>query len=233
VTWDEGLAAWWLGEVAGDPSYAEEVVPLALETIRPEPGSRWLDLGCGEGQVMRALAGRGAGAVGCDASPRLAARAAAAGPVVIGHLPDLAWAADASFDGACAVLVVEHLRGLDRLLAECHRVVGPGGGLALVVNHPVITSVGSAPVVDPGDGEVLWRWGDYFGEGATTEPAGEGEIRFHHRSTARYLNAASQAGWRLERIIEQPVGEERARRDPLLALQTDIPRLMGIRWSRP
>ena len=53
--WDSG---WWLAEVASDPTFVEEIVPLLLELAGPEPRT-WLDLGCGEGQGMRALAGEG------------------------------------------------------------------------------------------------------------------------------------------------------------------------------
>ena len=83
MTWGDDLAAWWLGEVSGDPAYGEEVVPLALEMIAPQSGEIWLDLGCGEGQMMRAVSLSGAVAIGCDVSPMLAGEAAASGPVVI------------------------------------------------------------------------------------------------------------------------------------------------------
>ena len=233
MSWDDRLADWWIGEVEGDQAYAEEVVPLALEVAGAAEGERWLDLGCGEGQVMRALGAAGVRVVGCDASPELAARAAEAGPAVVGRLPDLAWLQAASCDGAVAVLVLEHLDDLPPLLAESARVVRPGGVLAAVLNHPAMTAPGSAPVFDPDDGEVLWRWGAYFGSGSTDEPAGEGTVAFHHRSTGALLEQAAAAGWSLERFVERPAGSGQAARDPLLALQASIPRLLGVRWRRP
>lgn len=233
MTWGDDLAAWWMGEVGADPAYEEEVVPLALGLIAPRPDARWLDLGCGEGRMMRALAAAGAAAVGCDASETLAGAAAPSGPVVVARLPGLDWLRDGAVDGAFAVLVLEHLEALGPLLEGCARVVRPGGALVVVANHPVMTAVGSAPVFDPEDGEILWRWGDYFGGGTTAEPAGEGEVVFHHRSLAAYLTAAAAAGWRLDRVEERGVGPARAGRDPLLALQAGVPRLLGLRWSRP
>ena len=70
--WDDALADWWVTEVATDPVYAEEVIPLALGALDPQPGCLYLELGCGEGAVMRAVAARRARVLGCDLSERLA-----------------------------------------------------------------------------------------------------------------------------------------------------------------
>ncbi|MCB2224248.1 MAG: class I SAM-dependent methyltransferase [Actinobacteria bacterium] len=233
MTWGDDLAAWWIGEVASDPAYDETVVPLALEVAAARPGERWLDLGCGEGRMMRALSAAGADPVGCDVSPRLAAAAGRAGPAVVGRLPDLDWLTDDAVDGALAVLVLEHLPDLAPLFAAAARVVRPCGTLAVVLNHPLLTSPGSAPVVDPDDGEVLWRWGRYLEEGSTAEPAGAGSVEFLHRPLGALLTLAAGMGWRLEAAVERGVGDAQAGRDPLLAMQRDIPRLLGVRWRNP
>jgi SAM-dependent methyltransferase len=230
--WGEDLADWWLGEVASDLAYTEEVMPLALAMLRPEPGKTYLDLGCGEGRLLEALAAAGAQGLGIDASPRLATAASAHGPVAIGRLPDVDFIADGSVDGVAVVLVVEHLTEWHRLFVEAARVTVDGGVLALVVNHPLITAPDSAPVIDPSDSEVLWRWGRYFGHGFTEEQAGDLPIRFHHRTISALLRAAAGAGWGLDDIDELGVGPERASRDPLLASQIELPRLLGVRWFR-
>jgi SAM-dependent methyltransferase len=232
LPWDDALADWWVAEVAADPVYAEEVVPLAVGTLDPEAGGVYLELGCGEGEVMRALAARGARALGCDLSERLARRAAAAGPVAVCRLPDLSWVRPRALDGALAVLVLEHLTDAAALFEGAAEAVRPGGVLALVANHPAYTAPGSGPFVDPDDGEVFWRWGPYMEEGASEEPAGEGSVTFHHRSLARLLTEAASAGWSLERLVEQGVGERRAAEDPLLAAQRQIPRFLAARWIR-
>lgn len=232
MTWDDRLAGWWLGEVASDPAYREVVVPALLELLDPEPGSRYLDLGCGEGQAMRAVAASGGRPVGCDASPTLAALAASAGPVAVARLPDLSWVAPASLDGAYAVLVLEHLEDHRAVFEAAAGAVRPGGCLVVVSNHPVYTSPGSVPVFDPADDEVLWRWGSYLESGATEVPAGELSITFHHRPLGSLLSAAAATGWRLERLVEHGVGEQQAAGDALLARQRHIPRLMGVRWRR-
>lgn len=225
----ETLAGWWAAEVAGDPVYREEVLPLLLDVLRPEPGRRYLDLGCGQGQGGAVVAAAGATVVGCDVSAALLRQAA--GLRVRGRLPDLGWARDGVFEGAFAVLVIEHLPSVDRLFAEVRRVVRPGGILAAVLNHPAFTAPGAGPFVDPEDGETLWRWGAYFASGTTEEPAGETTVTFHHRPLGALLTAAGAAGWSLQRLVEAPVGPAAASRDPLLAAQRHVPRLLGVRWE--
>jgi len=233
VTWDEAVAGWWQSEVSADPAYAEVVIPLALDLIGPQPGEMWVDLGCGVGSVMRAVVGSGGSVVGCDSSASLARLASAAAPTVMARLPDLSWLGAAAVAGAYAVLVLEHLPDLAPLWAGCARAVRPGGALVAVLNHPVMTSPGSAPVFDPQDGEILWRWGEYLSPGSTTERAGSGTVVFHHRPLGLLMEEAAEAGWALQRMVERPAGAVQSSRDPLLEGQRQVPRLLGLRWERP
>jgi SAM-dependent methyltransferase len=220
VTWSE-LSEWWSAEIVDDPAYEEVITPLLIDILRPQSGLVYLDLGCGEGRVMRAVAGAGGSIHGVDINIELLLRAASSGPVVAGELPDLSFLRDDSYHGAYCVLVLEHIEDHVRLLEESARVVRPGGVLALVMNHPMWTAPGSTPITDF-DGETLWRPGDYFSGGATLEPAGSDHIVFHHRSTAELTSAAAGAGWSLERMIEAPHHD--------LTDQRGIPRLMACRW---
>ena len=231
--WGDDLAEWWLAEVHADPAYELEVLPLAVEMLAPEPGKTYLDLGCGEGGLLRRIRDAGAVGLGVDLSPRLAAVARATAPTIVGRLPEIAFVRDGSIDGVITVLVLEHLEDPARLMAEAARVTRPGGVFVLIVNHPVLTAPGSAPVVDADDGEALWRWGDYLGEGFTEEPAGEsGSIRFNHHTVGELLTMAAAHGWSLGRLVERGMAPERAKADPLLAAQQGIPRLLAARWVR-
>ncbi|MGH8874498.1 MAG: class I SAM-dependent methyltransferase [Acidimicrobiia bacterium] len=226
------LADWWVAEVSSDPAYREEVVPLVVDLLDPRPGAWYLDLGCGEGQVMAAVAERGGRVVGCDLSAALLGRARQYGSVVLGRLPELGWARAGAFDGACLSLVLEHLVDPAALFVEAARVVREGGALVAVVNHPYFTAPGASPVVDPTDGELFWRWGAYLEPGHTDEPTGPGVVRFHHRPLGELLTSAAGVGWSLEVMIERGAGPQQADRDPLLKAQVGIPRLLGARWLR-
>lgn len=221
--WSDRLAPWWLGEVAGDPAYRDEVDPL-LDAIVGEGPGPLLDIGCGEGRLL----GRYGPTVGVDRSPALIGAARSRGQAVVADAGALPFA-DASFRGAYAVLVLEHLVDAAPLLGEAARVVAPGGWLALVLNHPAYTAPGSAPIIDPSDGEVLWRWGSYLDVGFSDEPAGNELVRFHHRPMGDLLSLVAEHGWWLEVLLERPVG---VASDPLLARQANVPRLLGGRWRR-
>jgi SAM-dependent methyltransferase len=231
-SWSDGVVEWWIEEVHSDPVYSDEVIPLLLDVLAPMPGWRYLDLGCGEGSVMRAVTASGASVIGCDLSERLGRTAARVGAVAVCRLPDLSWVRSGALDGAYAVLVLEHLSDIDAFFEEAARAVRSSGALALVANHPAFTAPESGPIVDMEDGEVLWRWGPYLEMGSSEEPAGPGTVVFHPRPMGRVLEAAASAGWSLQRLVETGVGDARAAADPLLAAQRQIPRLMGARWVR-
>lgn len=220
MSWSE-LGEWWLTEIAEDPAYETVVTPLLIEVLDPEPGKFYLDLGSGEGRVMRAIRAVESKAHGVELNPGLARRSAEAGPTVVGRLPYLDFFGDDVYDGAYSVLVLEHIAEHDRFFAVVARVVRPGGVLALVMNHPIWTAPGSTPISDV-DGETLWRPGAYFSTGTIEEPAGENRVVFHHRTLAHLLTSAAGAGWSLEEMIEAPHHE--------FAEQAGIPRLLACRW---
>ena len=224
--WDD-LADWWSEELT-DPAYTFDVQPLVDKMLAGLSGPS-LDLGCGTGRLRDSLP---VPAYGCDSSRKLLAIAAELGmPVVQTRLAELPWR-DGVIATAVACLVLEHLPDLRTFFSEVARVVTSGGHLVVVSNHPAYTSQGSGPVVDMSDGEVLWRWGSYLFESVATEPAGEGSMVFHHRPLPVILNAAAEAGWSLERMLEAGVSAETVARIPALAGQEHMPRLIALRWRR-
>jgi len=229
MSWDE-LADWWVEEIRDDPMYRAQVIPLLIELLEPVPGARYLDAGCGEGQVGRALASSGAAVIGCDLSQSLLALAPP--PVVRTRLPDLGWAREGVWDGVYSCLVLDHLSDVDAFFAETARIVRMGGNLAVVVNHPIFAAPEADPIIDVSDGEVLWRFGNYLAAGLTQDPAGKSVLTFYHRPLGQLLTSAAGAGWMLERMVEQAAGKAAIAATPELAEQSHIPRLLGVRWLR-
>ena len=224
--WDE-LADWWAGEVEHDPSYRFDVHPILLKLI-PEAVGITMDLGCGEGQTMRLTGDR---VFGCDVSFELLRRAEARGTVVQTELPDLRWLRDDTLDTAISVYVVDLIRDHVSFFAQTARVVKPGGRLVIVINHPAFTAPGSCPMLDVDD-EILWRWGAYFAEGSSTEPAGDGVVEFFHRPLDGLLTSAAGQGWALEGMVERGLSDATVASIPSYAGQQNIPRLLGVRWRR-
>ncbi|MET0830896.1 MAG: class I SAM-dependent methyltransferase [Acidimicrobiia bacterium] len=231
---DEGdrLAGWWADEAVTDPAFASDVLPLAVELLEGAPGPL-LDLGCGEGRVLRGLAGSAVPLVGVDASAELAARASATAPVVRARLPALDWLAGDVLGGAYSVLMIEHIEDLAALFGAAHRAVRSGGVMVVVANHPVFTAEGAAPITGFADGEVLWRWGSYFSSHPVPTDIGGPTVTFHHRQIGELLTVAADAGWVLETLIERPLGRETLARMPGYEGQEGFPRLAGFRWRKP
>ncbi|HEU4750877.1 MAG TPA: class I SAM-dependent methyltransferase [Acidimicrobiia bacterium] len=225
------LGAWWLEELSGDPAYEEEVYPWLLDLLAPVDGDLILDIGCGDGRLMSKLSGKGASVIGCDFNRLLLSKAIAVGPVVAAKLPQLTWVRQGSFDKALVGLVLEHLPDERDFFQQVAAVVKRDGVMAIVINHPVWTAPKSSPMEDS-SGETLWRPGVYFGRGYSDEPAGRQTVRFYHRTMADLLNAASDAGWDLERLEEKGISAAQVKRYPEYAGQEHIPRLLGAKWRR-
>lgn len=224
--WDD-LAEWWSQEVQQDPAYALDVHPILLGLTSGPIGTA-MDLGCGEGQGMRLV---GEEAFGCDVSGNLLQRNGFRGRVVRTRLPNLKWLRDGSLDTAFSVYLLDLIADYQKFFTETARVVKQGGILAIVINHPAYTAPGSCPMLDLDD-EILWRWGSYFEEGSSTEPAGDGVVEFFHRPMAGLLTSAAEQGWMLDRMIERGLSDETVARLPAYEGQEHIPRLLGVRWRR-
>lgn len=219
MPWSD-LTSWWLDELADDAAYESVVTPLLLDVLDPQPGGTYVDLGSGEGRVARAVDALGAVCFGVELNEDLARKSGMRSAVA--RLPSVPIRTD-SVDGVFTVLVLEHIADHQLFFFEAARIARPGGILIVVCNHPTWTAPGSTPITDT-DGEVLWRPGKYFSGGSSEIPAGESSVTFHHRSMSDLLNAASAAGWSLERMIEKPHHE--------LKDQPGIPRLLACRWRR-
>ncbi len=218
MSWTD-IASVWLDELAGDEAYESVVTPLLLEVLRPSAGDLYVDLGCGEGRIMRALTGAGARVIGVEANQELAKLAG--DRTIVAELPVIPMRSE-SVDGVYTVLVLEHISDHRWFFAETARVTKSGGALGLVMNHPYWTAPGSTPVTDRDD-EVLWRPGEYFPEGSSEVLLSGHPVIFHHRSMAALLSSAADAGWALISAIERPHHDR--------AQQPGIPRLLACRWE--
>ena len=112
---------------------------LVHEALGAAPGDRVLDAGCGPGfYVAETLerVGPGGSVVGVDASPpmlALAAKRSEGHDNVSFHEGDVTAlpVADADFDRAMSVQVLEYVTDIPAALAELHRVLKPGGRVLL------------------------------------------------------------------------------------------------------
>lgn len=102
-----------------------------------------LDVGCGEREFDEVLAQRATAIIGLEYPPsREAQGQPGAKPEVYGDAMRLPFA-DESFDTVACICVLEHVPEPAALLAECRRVVKPGGHLLVAV--PLCDRVHCAP----------------------------------------------------------------------------------------
>ena len=105
---------------------------IAFEAAKPpDPAAtRLLDVGCNEGRKMLLYRANGFAPEGLEFNPVAAEAARALGfPVHIGDLSDLTDAA--GFDVIVLSQVIEHVLDLNATLADCRRLLKPGGALWL------------------------------------------------------------------------------------------------------
>jgi SAM-dependent methyltransferase len=239
----EGHAAWWQEEFTEgvDPEYVEQILPLAVEWTAG--AGRVLEVGCGEGQVARAIAAAADAAVarvvvGADPTANQVTEAVrrARGPVYLRAPASPLPFADATFDAVVVCLVLEHVDDLDGALGEIGRILQPGGRLVLMLNHPLLQAPGSGwiddQVLDPP--EQYWRIGSYLTESANVEEVERDVfIRFLHRPLHRYVNGLLAAGLRIERLLEPAPPQGFLARAPEYPDAADIPRLMVLVAAAP
>ncbi|WP_409262485.1 class I SAM-dependent methyltransferase [Pseudomonas putida] len=193
-SWHQNAQAWIdavrHGAIESRRQVTDQAILLAILGRQPE---RVLDLGCGEGWLLRALADRGIEVVGVDGDRTLvdAARAAGAGEV---HLASYAQLAEAKvhvgkdYDLICANFALLH-QDIIELLSAMRTLLVPGGALVIQTLHPWSVAGG-----DYQDG---WREESFAGFAGDWQP-----MPWYFRTLASWLNALDMAGLRLVSLQE-------------------------------
>jgi SAM-dependent methyltransferase len=143
----DAKAAAWPSKYAPDGRLASRLNRLAgTVTYHVPAGGSVLDLGCGTGELARTIAAAGIRVTGCDISPEMLHRAAAADPSgsVDWLRLDPGWRGlpfePATFDAVVAASVLEYVDDPTAVLHECSRVLRPGGVVLCTVpdpHHPI------------------------------------------------------------------------------------------------
>ena len=230
--WDSH-AGWWQREFTdgADPEYQEQILPLVDELTKGF--DKILDIGCGEGQVTRALPSQPSRVVGVDPSWRQVAKA-----LERSTGESYAQASAASlpfqtgvFDAAVACLVFEHITEMSASIAEVARILKPGGRFVFLLNHPLLQTPGSGWVEDytSETPSQYWRIGQYLVEQETIEEVELGvEIPFVHLPLSVYLNSLADNELSLQRMLEPAPPEGFLERHDAYRSASHIPRLLVL-----
>ena len=153
-----------------------------------------LDIGCGEGWLVRALATHGIRAIGVDVVPELIGQAARAGggefhvasyeALAAGQLP-------ISVDVAVANFALLGKDSVNDLIHQAPALLNEGGALIVQTLHPLIAN-GDQPYIDG------WRTGSWAGCGTEfTDPA-----PWYFRTMASWVKLFSESGFRILEVRE-------------------------------
>jgi len=234
--WDEH-AQWWIdGFTDGaDPEYVEQIIPLAVEELAGR--HKILDLGCGDGQIARALAAQGSDVLGVDPTQLhidVAIERGGGPRYLLGGATKIP-ADDETFDAVVACLVFEHIDQMDEAMVEVARVLKPNGQFSFFLNHPLLQTPGSGwiddHIIDPP--EQYWRIGPYLVETESIEEVEKDVyIRFIHRPLSRYVNALLANGMNIESMVEPSPPAGFLARAPEYALAHTVPRLLYLRSTK-
>lgn len=128
---DEALHADARHELIAPPLLGSKIRNDMLRRfLKPGPGDRVLDLGCGSGRTLTWNRGSGAALIGIDIAPYFAPEAIATSDLLLGDLRRLP-IRDGTFSKAWSLDVLEHLSrpALIEMLSQANRVLAPGGAL--------------------------------------------------------------------------------------------------------
>ena len=206
------IADWYDNIRSGewDPIQIEQSL---LDLIGDVSGQSVCDLACGQGVMARALTERGAKVTGIDISARLleiAHRYESEDPLGIEYVQDdaheLSKIPDESFDGVVCVWALMDIPDAEATLTSVARVLRPGGWFVMCITHPCFYSPDSSDAVDE-DGIPVREVRHYFDEGFwvsnTSNPKSvRAKVGAHHRTLSAYLNAITDAGLVLDRVVE-------------------------------
>jgi ubiquinone/menaquinone biosynthesis C-methylase UbiE len=212
-------AAW--NRVSGDyqaahaiPSHSAHYGPWApleneLRLLGDVRGLRILEVGCGGGQCSVAFAKQGALVAGIDLSDeqlafarRLAEREGVAVEFFQGSAVNLGVFASGAWDVVFSAYAFQYVREMPRCLAECSRVLRPGGRLVFSLDHPfrdcfldaeedTMSIVPSRSYFD--NSPQRWSW---------TLARASVPMESYHFTIAQWVEMLAGAGFRLVRLLE-------------------------------
>lgn len=183
-----------------------------LSLLGEVSGLRVIVLGCGGGQDCIVLAKQGAQVTGVDLSDkqieygrRLAEREGVLVTLVQGNVEELRGIEDATQDLAISLHALNYVERVDRAVAEAYRVLRPGAAFVLSLHHPFDACLEDTPphgvVKGYWDRELDWQW-DFPAASVSAR------LRSWYRPISEWFSLLTDAGFRVERLLEPPPTEE-------------------------
>jgi SAM-dependent methyltransferase len=235
AAWNRNAEQWTQDVRAGFDLYRElYTLPAFLDFMPSIAGQDIIDLGCGEGSNTRRFARLGGRMTGVDLSEEMIRRAqqAESGEPLgihyrVGSFADLSAFGEEQFDGAVSTMALMDSPDLPAALRAAYRVLRKGATLSFSVLHPCFVTPALRWLPDEHGGFHGLQVGRYFDRVAFVET-----WRFNRRPDpaavppfevprfplmlSDYVNAVTEAGFRLVRIEEPRPPEALAQAHPWL-----------------
>ncbi len=233
--WNENAEVWTRLARSGYDVYRDYLnTPTFFELLPDVRGLSGLDIGCGEGHNTRLLAERGAQVTAVDISEvfiRYAKEEEVREPRKIDYRVASAVAlpfSDRSFDFAVGFMSLMDIPETERVLAEAHRILKPGGFFQFSIEHPCFATPHRRNLRNREGATYAVEVGDYFrrlqGEvtewifGAAPPEVRNGLRRFRvpkfTRTVSEWVNLLIDTGFVIERLAEPRPSDETVRNCP-------------------
>lgn len=212
-----------------------DYAPIFFDEMVPAAGRRTLELGCGEGRVVRDLTGLGHRVVGLDASPTLLGHARRADPSGRYVLADAARVpfADGTFDLVVAYNSLMDIEDMEAAVREAARVLETGGRLCVCVTHP-INDAGAFASREPDAAFVID--GSYLDKRPFEGTFERDGLRITFRGWAypleAYGRALEDAGFVIDAVREPPATAATAQRVPSDRRWQRVPLFLFLRATK-
>jgi SAM-dependent methyltransferase len=236
--WERHATDWirWARTPGHDIWYWRLNRPWFLELL-PPPGRLTVDLGCGEGRLLRELAAMGHRVVGVDRAPTMARAAAQAvgsdAGVVVADAARLPLAGGAA-DLVVAFMSLLNVDDLPAAVGEAGRVLATGGRLCVALLHP-IASAGTFLQDDADARFVLTR--SYFEPGCEPQVFERGGLSMtfldRHLPLEAYFGALQAAGLVVEALREPRPDDAAVSDHPAMGRRRRVPLLLHLRAVKP
>jgi SAM-dependent methyltransferase len=233
VDWYDANADQFTGTMVDIPLIESVVWPGVQSLLPVLTDRRVLDAGCGDGTYTAQLSQQGADVIGVDASKELLEIAQAEyGDEIEFHHADLRdpleFLADASIDAIVSQLALDHIEDWQPIFEEFSRVLKPGGSLVLAVHNPPavygkIESDAEAEeqfeLASPSYFEIE-PWSELW----STSDGEKQSVQKYRRPLTAQVNAAFQAGFTMDGLVEPTPTEAYKQGDPHQSYESVIQR---------
>ena len=204
-----GLSDEFYDQLGDDGGFQRRTLlnPAIFRLLGDVDGRKMLDAGCGHGYLSRLLARRGAEVTGVESADvplDHARRREEEEPLGIRYLQrDLSRLGDlgSAFDAVVANMVLLDIPDWEAALADCVRVLAPGGLLVYSLHHPCWVPGNFESWAARGGVEITHYLDDHVQDVGGVAPN-------FHRPLSRYLNETIRLGCDLVEILEPQLARD-------------------------